>query len=88
MLQKRQLLSHEDYGIGRVIDFFQCPDGVPAGIPFPVMALMEFGEFQFDNDGHVERRASACIRQHVPITSLHLLPADVVILDDQDEGDG
>ena len=85
-MQKRQLLFHEHFGVGRVLDFFQCPDGVPAGVQFPVMALMEFGEFQFDNDGHLQRRPSGCIRQHVSITSLHLLPAAVAILD-EDEGD-
>ena len=87
-LQKRQLVLHENFGVGRVLDIFRCPDGVPAGVQFPVMALMEFGEFQIDNDSHLQRRPSACIRQHVSITSLHLLPAAAVILDDRDEGDG
>ena len=90
-LQKRQLLMHDNFGVGRVIDFFRCPDGMAAGVrssQFPVIVLMEFGEFHFDNDGHLQRRPSGCIRQHVSISSLHLLSAGIAILNDQGEGDG
>ena len=82
--QKRQLLNDDAFGIGRVVDIFRCEDGVAPGTPsseFPVLVTMDFGEFSLTANGCIERWPSASFRKHVPLSSLHLLAANVIVSD-------
>ena len=75
------------FGIGRVLNIFRCPDGVQPGTPasiYPVLVTMEFGDFCRVNEGLLQRCPSASFQRHVPLASLQLLPAGIIIADEQE----